>query len=328
MTENLLQLRDVSMVFNAGARQTVALDDYSLTIRAGSASVVTIAGESGSGKTTLARLVLGFAKPTSGEVLYKGRNIWAMTRSEWQTYRREVQAIFQDPFAVYNPFYTVDRLLLSPMRSFGLAKSRAQALPQIEDALSQVGLRAADVLGRYPHQLSGGQRQRLTVARCLLLKPRLIVADEPVSMIDASLRATILDALRKLKEDHGISLIYITHDLATAYQISERMEILYRGQSVERGDATAIIQTPSHPYTQLLIDSIPLADPEQTWDSEVEIPTDESGGGERGGCLFRRRCPHAMDICAGDRPPFYEVGANRQSACYLYQNQSMLVLEE
>ena len=329
MTENLLELRDVSMVFNAGARQTVALDDYSLTIRAGSASVVTIAGESGSGKTTLARLVLGFAKPTSGEVLYKGRNIWAMTRSEWQTYRREVQAIFQDPFAVYNPFYTVDRLLLSPMRSFGLAKSRAQALPQIEDALSQVGLRAADVLGRYPHQLSGGQRQRLTVARCLLLKPRLIVADEPVSMIDASLRATILDALRKLKEEHGISLIYITHDLATAYQISERMEILYRGQSVERGDATAIIQTPSHPYTQLLIDSIPLADPEQTWDSEVEIPTDEAGaGGDRGGCLFRRRCPHAMDICAGERPPFYEVGANRQSACYLYQNQSTPVLEE
>jgi peptide/nickel transport system ATP-binding protein len=329
MTENLLELRDVSMVFDAGARQTVALDDYSLTIRAGSASVVTIAGESGSGKTTLARLVLGFAKPTSGEMLYKGRNIWTMARAEWQTYRREVQAIFQDPFAVYNPFYTVDRLLLSPMRSFGLARNRAQALPQIEDALSQVGLRAADVLGRYPHQLSGGQRQRLTVARCLLLKPRLIVADEPVSMIDASLRATILDALRKLKEEHGISLIYITHDLATAYQISERMEILYRGQSVERGDATAIIQAPSHPYTQLLIDSIPVADPEQTWDNEVEIPTDEAGGsGDRKGCLFRWRCPHAMDICAGDRPPFHAVGANRQSACYLYQNQSTLVLEE
>jgi peptide/nickel transport system ATP-binding protein len=222
----------------------------------------------------------------------------------------------------------VDRLLLSPLRSFGLAKNRTQALPQIEDALNQVGLRPADVLGRYPHQLSGGQRQRLTVARCLLLKPRLIVADEPVSMIDASLRATILDALRKLKDDYGISLIYITHDLATAYQISERMEILYRGQAVETGDATAIIRTPSHPYTRLLIDSIPVADPEQTWDSEVEIPTDDAGGGERQGCLFRWRCPHAMPICAGARPPLCAVGENRRTACYLFQVQPSIVLEE
>ena len=329
MTENLLELRDVSMVFNAGASQTVALDNYSLTITAGNASVITIAGESGSGKTTLARLVLGFARPTSGEVLYRGRNIWTMSRAEWQTYRREVQAIFQDPFAVYNPFYTVDHLLLSPMKSFGFARNRSEALPQIEEALSKVGLRSADVLGRYPHQLSGGQRQRLTVARCLLLKPRLIVADEPVSMIDASLRATILDALRKLKEENGISLIYITHDLATAYQISERMEILYRGQSVERGNATAIIQTPSHPYTRLLVDSIPIADPEQTWDTEVEIPTDDAGGGsERQGCLFRWRCPHAMDICANVRPSFFTVGEERQSACYLYQNHSMVGMEE
>ena len=255
MSENLLELRNVSMVFGSGERQTVALDNYSLVIGGDGAAVVTLAGESGSGKTTLARLVLGFARPTSGEVLYKGHNIWAMSRAEWQSYRREVQAIFQDPFAVYNPFYTVDRLLLSPLKSYGLAKNQAQALPQIEDALLQVGLRAGDVLGRYPHQLSGGQRQRLTVARCLLLKPRLIVADEPVSMIDASLRATILDALRKLKDEHGISLVYITHDLATAYQISERMEILYRGQAVETGDATAIIQTPSHPYTRLLVNS-------------------------------------------------------------------------
>ena len=148
-------------------------------------------------------------------------------------------------------------------------------------------------------------------------------------MIDASLRATILDALRKLKEEHGISLVYITHDLATAYQISERMEILYRGQAVETGDATAIIQAPSHPYTQLLIDSIPIADPEQTWATDVEIPTDEAGGGgERGGCLFRWRCPRAMDICATARPPYYAVGKNRRSACYLYADQSTIALEE
>lgn len=328
MAENLLELRNVSMVFGDGPKRTVALDDYSLNLAAGKASVVTIAGESGSGKTTLARLVLGFARPTAGEVLYNGRNIWEMSGAEWKTYRREVQAIFQDPFAVYNPFYTVDRLLLSPLKSFGIAKNRAQAVPQIEGALEQVGLRATDVLGRYPHQLSGGQRQRLTVARCLLLKPRLIVADEPVSMIDASLRATILDALRKLKEEHDISLVYITHDLATAYQISERMEILYRGQAVETGNATTIIQTPAHPYTQLLIDSIPIADPEQTWDTEVAIPTDDAGGGgERAGCLFRWRCPHAMEICAAARPPYYSVGENRASACYLYNDQPTIAGE-
>jgi len=323
MPEPLLEVRNVTMVFGEGTKRTVALENYSLELAADTPSVITIAGESGSGKTTLARLVLGFEKPTSGEILYKGRNIWQMSRQEWKTYRREVQAIFQDPYAVYNPFYTVDRLLFTPMKSFGLARNRADAMPSVEAALSRVGLRAAEILGRYPHQLSGGQRQRLTVARCLLLKPQLIVADEPVSMIDASLRATILDSLRQLKDEYGISLIYITHDLATAYQISDRMEILYRGMAVELGDATGIIRNPSHPYTQLLVDSIPVPDPERPWDTEVSIPTVDIGTIEsRTGCLFRQRCPFAMEECAAERPPFYPVDGERMSACYLLKQTS------
>jgi peptide/nickel transport system ATP-binding protein len=328
---DLLDLDGVTVTFGGGIRKApfVALEDLSLSIPSQTPEIIAVAGESGSGKTTLGRVILGLTKPVRGRVSFDGADIWATSAVHSRSYLRNVQAVFQDPFSVFNPFYPVEHLLRAPLRMFGIAHGRAEQDERITTALRQVGLKPEQVVGRYPHQLSGGQRQRLTVARCLLLKPRLIVADEPVSMIDASLRATILDALRKLKEEHGISLIYITHDLATAYQISERMEILYRGQSVERGDATAIIQAPSHPYTQLLIDSIPVADPEQTWDNEVEIPTDEAGGsGDRKGCLFRWRCPHAMDICAGDRPPFHAVGANRQSACYLYQNQSTLVLEE
>jgi peptide/nickel transport system ATP-binding protein len=161
-------------------------------------SFTTIAGASGSGKTTLARLLLGFTQPTSGEIRYRGNNLWKMARGDWLEFRHEVQAIFQDPFEVFNPFNKVDHLLTVPVAKFPRARSKAQTRSKIEEALVTVGLRPEETLGRYPHQLSGGQRQRLTVARALLLQPRLIIADEPVSMVDASLRATILESLKKL----------------------------------------------------------------------------------------------------------------------------------
>ena len=186
-------------------------------------------GESGSGKTTLARLLLGLVEPSEGAVFYKGKDLRTLTSADQREFRRDVQVIFQDPFEAYNPFYRIDHVLETPVVNFGLAASKAEARGLIELTLQAVGLRPEETLGRYPHQLSGGQRQRVMVARALLIRPRVIIADEPVSMVDASLRATILGSLRKLHDEFGISIIYVTHDLTTAYQISQNVIVLYRG---------------------------------------------------------------------------------------------------
>jgi peptide/nickel transport system ATP-binding protein len=194
----------------------------------------------------------------------------------------------------------------------------------MEEALTLVGLRPQETLGRYPHQLSGGQRQRVMVARALLLKPKIIVADEPVSMIDASLRATVLDTLRRLNQELGISLIYITHDLTTAYQISSDIVVLYSGTVAEVGGVERVVKSPQHPYTQLLVGSIPYPDPEHPWSDEPEA----SAMGERAkpgvGCLFAPRCPHAFEPCIKEEPPLYRKDAHQAATCYLYQDLPIL----
>jgi len=195
-----------------------------------------------------------------------------MDKAQARVFRREVQAIMQDPYEVYNPFYTVDHVFNMVMRGFGLATGRAEARRLIEEALEFVGLRPAETLGRYPHQLSGGQRQRIMVARAFLIKPRLVVADEPVSMVDASIRTMILDIMLRLKRDLGISFLYITHDLSTAYQVSDDILILYRGRVVEQGNAQQVIEHPQHAYTQLLINSIPVPDPDVRWQGHLQLP--------------------------------------------------------
>src|SRR5258706_2916292 len=219
-----MEARNVTRIFGGGMLtkgHTVAVDGVSLTINEETPSITAIAGESGSGKTTLARLLLGMIQPTSGSILFRGRSLTSMDGRARQDFRRQVQAIFQDPYEAYNPVYKVDQTLTTPVQKFGLAHSKEEAQKRIEESLRMAGLRPEETLGRYPHQLSGGQRQRSMVARTLLLRPRVIVADEPVSMIDASLRVTVLGNLLQLKQQFGISLIYITHDLTTAYQISD-----------------------------------------------------------------------------------------------------------
>jgi len=220
---SLIEAVDVSKRFAGGfgRESTLALAGLSLAIHAEKPSIIAVVGESGSGKTTLARLLLGLTEPSGGSIRYRGRDLRKLTRSERLAFRRDVQAVFQDPYGVYNPFYRVDHVLTTPVRRFHLAASRAQARELIGETLRVVGLQPEEILGRFPHQLSGGQRQRVMVARALLLKPKVIVADEPVSMVDASLRATILGSLRKLTDERGISILYITHDLATAYQVSD-----------------------------------------------------------------------------------------------------------
>ncbi len=311
----LIELRKVRKSYGTFS----ALDDITLSLREDAASMTAIAGESGSGKTTLARILLGFIPPSSGEVIYRGRDLTRMTRSEKQQFRREVQPVFQDPFDVFNPFYRVDHVLETPLRRYKLAASRSEENAMIEDALARVGLRPADTLGRYPHELSGGQRQRVMVARAVLLRPRIIVADEPVSMVDASLRATILDELRTLNRDLGISIIYITHDLTTAFQICDNILVLYKGDVAEAGSVEQVIGDPKHPYTQLLVSSIPLPDLSQKWGG-LDVTLGEGTGGSTRGCNFAPRCPKVMDICRIKAPPHAVPDVNRFARCFLYQN--------
>ncbi len=267
----LLEVDKVEVAFGGGiggGPRKLALRGVSLGLPAGRPSILAVVGESGSGKTTLTRLLLGLLQPTAGVVRYGGREVAAMDAAARAGFRREVQAVFQDPFGAFNPFYPVDRMLLLPARRFGLADSRAAARALAEAALTQVGLRPAETLGRYPHQLSGGQRQRLMVARALMLRPRVLVADEPVSMVDASLRATILQNLFDLHAQHGISLLYVTHDLATAYQVADRIAVMRHGEVVEEGDAEAVIHAPRHPYTRALVAAVPPPDPTVSWGLE------------------------------------------------------------
>jgi oligopeptide/dipeptide ABC transporter ATP-binding protein len=317
---NLLEFRNVTKVYSRGLlskTSTIALNDVSLKLEENQPTVLTVAGESGSGKTTLAMLLLGFIPPTSGQILYKGQNINKLTGDARMTFRREVQAVFQDPFAVFNPFYTVDHLLSVPIERFKLAKSGREARDKMAEALTAVGLRPDEILGRFPHQLSGGQRQRINVARALLLKPKLLVADEPVSMVDASLRASILETLRSLQKNHGVSIIYITHDLTTAYHIAKSIIVLYRGAVMEAGDVDTVIKQPQHPYTRLLIDSIPWPDINRRW-GETKIMAKESGFVDVStGCKFYARCPFAMEQCKTD-PPLFRLSDHQVASCYLY----------
>ncbi len=307
----LLEARRLKKTFGGGllaGAANVALEDFSLAIASDPPTITAIVGESGSGKTTLARLLLGLVDPTEGAVLYQGTDLRRMAGAQRKEFRRDIQVIFQDPYEAYNPFYRIDHVLETPLRNFGLAESREQGRRLIEDTLRRVGLRPEETLGRYPHQLSGGQRQRVMVARALLIRPRLIIADEPVSMVDASLRATILASLRALHDEFGISLIYITHDLTTAYQISQNVIVLYRGLVAEAGEADLVVRRPAHPYTRLLIGSIPLPDPDKPWRGEVAASADAGDG--RVGCRFAPRCPEVMPLCRGTLPPLFRTDAH------------------
>jgi peptide/nickel transport system ATP-binding protein len=329
MSQPLLEIKDATKVYGGGflktSPTTVALQDFNLTIDTKPATITTIAGESGSGKTTLANLVLGFITLTSGQVLYKGHDVSTMDSTQMMEYRREVQAVFQDPYAVYNPFYRVKHIFDLVINNFKMARNKKEARDLIEQALNVVGMRGEEVLEKYPHQLSGGQRQRMMVARAYLLKPRLIVADEPVSMVDASLRAMILDIMLRLRDEHGISFLYITHDLSTAYQIGDRIYLLYQGATAERGDTQQVIENPKHPYVQLLINSIPVPDPKVRWGGDTEVTSlddEQMRISIKSGCRFYPRCPQRMDKCLTAQPPLYVVGSgHHEAACYLYDDR-------
>jgi peptide/nickel transport system ATP-binding protein len=256
----LLELREVDRTFSAGVfsrRRVRAVAGVSFELAADRPEVFAVIGESGSGKTTLARMILGAILPTAGSIRFRGRDLASLrSRRDRRDFMRAVQPIFQNPFEAFNPLKRVDRYLYASARRFAAASDRAAAERLADTALHQVGLTLAEVRGRFPHELSGGQLQRAAIARALISRPSLIVADEPVSMIDASLRMTITNLFRSLRDKLGVSIVYITHDLATAYYVSDRIIIMRRGEVVERGDATEVLRAPQHPYTILLKQSV------------------------------------------------------------------------
>ena len=254
----LLEVKNLTKVFTVGLfkrREIIAVDDVSFDVEP--AKFVSLVGESGSGKTTTSRMILGLLEPTSGEVICEGRDVFGLKGiEESKSYYRSVHGIFQDPYAAYNPLHRIDRVLNQVFKLTDHPEEEREGL--VKEALREVGLRHEDVLGKYPHELSGGQRQRIMVARCYMLRPKLILADEPISMIDASTKASILKLFSKLRDQYETSVIFITHDLGLAYYVSDEVLIMSRGAIVERGSPDDIMNHPQHSYTKKLREDIPL----------------------------------------------------------------------
>jgi len=260
MTAPLLAVEEVVRTYSRGVfarRRFAAVDGVSFELSSEQPEIFTIVGESGSGKTTLARMILGMLAPSAGTIRFRGTDLSAVHgRRARLAFMREVQPVFQNPFEAFNPMKRVDRYLFATARRMSGRSGDDAVSEAAERALKSVGLSLAEVRGRFPHELSGGQLQRVAIARALIPRPRLLVADEPVSMIDASLRASIVNLLRDLRDRLGVSIIYITHDLATAYYISDRILIMRQGRAVESGRARAVLDNPQHPYSQLLKRSV------------------------------------------------------------------------
>ena len=302
-------------------RQVVhAVEDVSLALYPSRA--LALVGESGSGKTTVARMLARLYEPTSGSLHFQGRPVKGSSRSSLLAYRRHVQLILQDPFSSLNPTHSVRYHLSRPLRIHGHARSRAQVTEQVLALLTKVNLSPAEqFIAKFPHQLSGGQRQRVSIARALAVQPDVLLADEPVSMLDVSIRLDMLNLLLRLKDAEHLAVLFITHDIASARYFAEETLVMYAGQTVEGGPSDEVIQRPRHPYTQLLISAAPAPDRplDAPFRARGEIPsliTPPSG------CRFHPRCPHAMPVCRERFPGRTELGGGHWTNCFLYGDGS------
>lgn len=321
-TEELLSVRGAKKVFRMGGllsgKEILAVNEVSFSLHKSKPDIFSIIGESGSGKTTLARMILRLLLPDAGTIELHGKNFSALQgRRAILNYMRMVQPIFQNPFETFNPLERVESFLDETAKNYYRGDSRQQTRERVEQALNAVGLSLAEVGGRYPHELSGGQLQRASIARAIIPRPCILVADEPVSMVDASLRMSIVNLFLDLKNQLGTSIIYITHDLATAYYISDRIAIIHKGYLVEQGPTAPILTTPCHPYTQLLVQSALDPKPGGTALYEAETPAAMVEEYLEAGCKFATRCSKAMDICRSMIPPPFVV-EGRQVRCFLY----------
>jgi peptide/nickel transport system ATP-binding protein len=319
MSDLLLEVKDVTKSFRIGGlifgTELLALDHVSLSLDKAKPSIMSIVGESGSGKTTLAKMILKLHEPTSGDILLDGKSIFGHQNGVSQLeYLREVQPIFQNPFETFSARNPVDTYLYDTALKLKVAKNKNEARDVIASALTSVGLDLNVAKGKYAHQFSGGELQRISIARGLIPRPKLIVADEPVSMIDASLRMNIVNLFLQLKETYNVSFIYITHDLSTAYYMSDFIGVMYRGSLVEYGASDEILTNPQHPYTQLLLDSVPIVG--KKWSRDIKAPDVELKEYQAAACKFAGRCPFVRDICRETKPPMVKITPTREALCY------------
>lgn len=316
--EVLLEVKNLKKYFDLGKGEILkAVDGISFEIKKG--ETFGIVGESGCGKSTAGRTIIGLYDRTDGEVTYNGKNVHRLNQKERFAFHRQIQMIFQDPYASLNPRSTVSEIISEPMEVHGLYPNKKERLNRVYQLLEDVGLNKEHA-GRYPHEFSGGQRQRIGIARALALDPDFIIADEPISALDVSVQAQVVNLLKRLQEENGLTYLFIAHDLSMVKHLSDRIGVMYLGNLVELTDSSELYKHPLHPYTQALLSAIPIPDPEVEDRRERIILKGEipSPINPPSGCVFRTRCPVAMDVCAKEKPSWQEIDKDHFVACHLY----------
>lgn len=321
MAENLLEVKNLKKYFPVKAgvfKRTVAhvkaVDDISFAVKEG--ETLGLVGESGCGKSTTGRTILRLLEATEGKVIFDGKSVMDLDKKDMRAVRRDMQIIFQDPYASLNPRMTVADIVGEPLDIHNLANNKQERNEKVKEILENVGL-GEEYMNRYPHEFSGGQRQRIGVARALAVDPKLIIADEPVSALDVSVQAQVVNLLQDLQKEYGLTYLFIAHDLSVVKHISDRVAVMYLGKIVELTDKKELFKNPIHPYTQSLLSAIPEADPKKKKDrivleGDVPSPVDPPSG-----CRFHPRCPKAFEPCSVKEPEFKEYGDGHFAACHL-----------
>lgn len=321
--KHLLEVKQLSKYFSITNKQVLkAVDGVSFYISKG--ETFALVGESGCGKSTAGRTIIGLYNRTSGEVLYKGKNVHELSEKEKFAFHRNMQMIFQDPYASLNPRSTVKEIISEPMEVHGLYSNKKEMLNRVYELLEDVGLNR-DHANRYPHEFSGGQRQRIGIARALALNPECIIADEPISALDVSVQAQVVNLLKKLQKEKGLTYLFIAHDLSMVKHISNRIGVMYLGHLVELTTSSELYQKPLHPYTQALLSAIPIPDPDVEDNRKRIVLKGElpSPINPPSGCVFNTRCPLAVAACKTQKPEWQEVEENHFVACHLYNQKIM-----
>lgn len=318
MAQKLLDIQGVTKIFRIGGmlmgKKLVANDEISLSIDAGEPVILSIVGESGCGKSTLCKMILRLYTPDKGDILLNGKSYKDKKSYDPKQFKLDVQPIFQNPFETFSARKTVDSYLFNTALRLGICKTKVEAEKLIDETLRNVGMSLEVVKDKYPTQFSGGELQRVSIARALLTKPKLIIADEPVAAIDASMKMNIVNLFKELKEKYQVSFIYITHDLSTAYYVSDYIATLYRGGLIEYGPAKDIMDNPAHPYTELLMNAVPRVG--DKWDDSMVMPDMEDKEFAITHCKFAARCPYATEECRQKHPEMIELGGERRVLCF------------